>query len=95
MPERFYVSYLGEYYDDALTLEAAIKNRTKSAEAASLLSSKLQERKERRHEMIQYLADKRGISFREMLIKLLSGDYQPLTAEEIKTLGQLEGDASS
>lgn len=92
MPERIYVTYPGEFYDDALTVEAAIKNRSKSAEAASLLCSKLQERKTRRDEMVQYLANKRRISFDEMWHQLLVGEYQPLTPDETKALDTIEGD---
>jgi predicted GIY-YIG superfamily endonuclease len=61
--ERSYISYPGEYYDDAWTVEAALKGRTKTTEGSSLLCAKLQERESRRNQMVQYLAEKRNISF--------------------------------
>ncbi len=72
--ERLRLAPLGEYYEDALKIEAAIKNRTTAAEAASLLCAKLQERKANRAEMVQYLANKRGISEKEMWVQLLNGE---------------------
>ncbi|MBW4597819.1 MAG: hypothetical protein KME46_34170 [Brasilonema angustatum HA4187-MV1] len=84
--DRQYINYLGEYYDDCLEIESVLKNRPKSAEAASLLSSKLQEREVRRNAMVQYLADKRGISFKEMWQQLLKKEYSPMTPEEFAQL---------
>ncbi len=90
MTKRLQIPWIGEYYADALTLEARIKNRTEVQEAASLLCAKLMERKSKREEMIQYLADKRGISFDEMKRQLLTGEYKPLEPEEIVELEEVE-----
>ncbi len=79
--ERQYIAYLGEYYSDCLTVEAALKGRPRTAEGASLLSAKLQERAERRDQMVQYLANKRGITFDEMWQQLISGSYKPSVDE--------------
>jgi len=87
--ERQYVTYIGEYYDDAWTIEAELKGRTKSAEGASLLCSKLQERESRRNHMVQYLADKRGISFKDMWNQILTGKYQPLSSEELAKIQEI------
>jgi hypothetical protein len=84
--ERSYISYPGEYYDDAWTIEAALKGRNKTAEGASLLCAKLQEREARRNQMVQYLAKKRNISFEEMWNQLLTGEYEPITPTELKRL---------
>ncbi len=87
--ERQYISYVGEYYDDAWTIEAELKGRTKTAEGASLLCGKLQERESRRNQMVQYLADKRGISFKDMWNQILIGRYQPLTTEELAKINEI------
>lgn len=88
--DRQYMAFPGEYYDDALTVEAALKNRSKSLESSSLLCAKLQERKPRRDEMVQYLADKRGISFKEMWQLILIGKYEPLSNEELEKLNEID-----
>ncbi len=90
--ERQYISYVGEYYDDAWTVEAELKGRTKTAEGASLLCGKLQERESRRNQMVQYLADKRGISFQDMWNQILIGKYQPLTTEELVQIQEISGE---
>ncbi len=90
--ERQYISYVGEYYDDAWTVEAELKGRTKSAEGASLLCGKLQERESRRNQMVQYLADKRGISFKDMWNQILIGKYQPLTTEELAKIKEISAE---
>lgn len=82
--DRIYASGLGEYYRDVLKIEATLKQRTEPIEAGSLLCAKLQERAPKREAMVQYMADKRGISFREMWNLLLNGE--PLSAEEISGL---------
>jgi hypothetical protein len=42
--------------------------------------------------MVQYLANKRRISFDEMWHQLLVGEYQPLTPDETKALDNIEED---
>lgn len=79
--KRFYVSWMGEYYMDALRVEAILKGRTQANEAASLLGAKLQEREEKRRKMVDYLAQKRGIPYQEMYQQLVSGTYSPSTDE--------------
>jgi hypothetical protein len=88
--DRQYMTFPGEYYDDALTVEAALKNRSKPFEASCLLCARLQERKPKRDEMVQYLADKRSISFKEMWNLILSGKYKPLTGEELSKLQEID-----
>lgn len=90
--DRQYMAFPGEYYDDALTVEAALKNRSKSLEASSLLCAKLQERKPKRDEMVQYLADKRGIAFKEMWNLILMGKYEPLSSEELAKISEIDPD---
>lgn len=80
--ERLFIGELGEYYNDLLTVDSAINNRTAPSQANALLCSKLQERESRVKERVQYLADKRGISFKEMWNQLLTGNYQKLNPEE-------------
>jgi hypothetical protein len=88
--ERQYIAYLGEYYDDAWTIEAELKGKTKTIEGASLLCAKLQEREEKRTKMVQYLADKRAISFKEMWRQILTGKYQPLSNEELAKISEID-----
>jgi len=88
--DRQYMAFPGEYYDDALTVESVLKNRSKSQEASSLLCAKLQERKPKRDEMIQYLADKRGISFKEMWNLILGGKYEPFSSEELAKISEID-----
>lgn len=83
--DRFLVSSLGEYYEDCLTVEAKIKNRTKALEASSLLCAKLGEREGKREKMVAYLARKRGLTYEEMWDKLLDPDYK-LTRDEVQEL---------
>ena len=90
--ERQYISYVGEFYDDAWTVEAALKGKTKTVEGASLLCTKLQEREDKRNKMVQYLADKRGISFKEMWMQMLTGKYEPLTGEELAKIQEIDPD---
>lgn len=88
--ERQYISYVGEYYDDAWTIEAELKGRTKTNEGSSLLCAKLQERESRRNQMVQYLADKRGISFAQMWNQMLTGKYEPLSNDELAKLQEID-----
>lgn len=88
--ERQHISYLGEYYDDCWTIEAELKGRTKTQEGASLLCAKLQERDEKRNKMVQYLADKRGISFKDMWNQILTGKYTPLTSDELAKIQEID-----
>lgn len=64
---------LGEWYDDLLTLDSWINDRTKGQQALSLLSAKLQEREPKIRERLEYLAKKRGISADELWQKILDG----------------------
>jgi hypothetical protein len=84
--KRFQVSWLGEYYMDCLAVEAVIKDRTKSLEASSLLCSMLQQREEKRRHIVEYLAQKRNISFDDMWKQMVNGSYEPLTEEEKKEI---------
>jgi hypothetical protein len=88
--ERQYISYVGEFYDDAWTVEAVLKGRTKTAEGASLFCAKLQEREDKRNRMVQYLADKRGITFKQMWMQILTGKYEPLSNEELARIAEID-----
>lgn len=83
--KRFYFPDLGAYYNDCLQIEAALKNQSIPVEAASLLRAKLMERREFRKEMVQYAADRHGVSFQEMWNLMLNGGYIP-TTEEIQAM---------
>lgn len=87
--KRFFVSDLGEYHMDCLKVEAALKRRNQTAEAASLLITELDERQNKRENMVAYLAKKRNLSYDEIWTQLLTGTYVP-TVEEIKEMEENE-----
>jgi hypothetical protein len=61
---------------DVLAVEAAVKGRTQANEAASLLCAMLQQREEKRRQMVQYLASKNNCTYEEMWNRLASGLYK-------------------
>lgn len=74
MPEkqpRLQIPYLGDFYDYLLVIDAAVNARSKSAQAHSLLCSKLQERSQMIFDRIDLLAEVKGISRSEYLQLLL------------------------
>ncbi len=85
--KRLQVPALGEYYDDLLYIDSWINNKTKVAQAQSLLCAKLQERESKIKERVSYLAKKREISEAEMWEMILAGKAERMSAEE--TDGQL------
>lgn len=84
--ERLQVPAIGEYYQDLLTIDSAINDRTNVVQAQSLLCAKLQERESKIRERVQYLADKRNLSFKEMQDQLLTGTYEPLSSSDYLAL---------
>lgn len=80
--DRQYVR-LGPYYKEMLAVEAALKGRSLTEEGGSLLCAFLQQRTEKRNEMVRYLARRRGLSFEQMWDALLSGEIE-LTESEAK-----------
>jgi hypothetical protein len=70
--DRLALPALGEYYDDLLDIDAEINGRTKVQQGQSLLCAKIQEREGKIKERVQYLADKRGITFNQMWAELLA-----------------------
>ncbi|MBD2156251.1 hypothetical protein [Leptolyngbya sp. FACHB-16] len=88
--DRPRIANLGEWYEDLLQVDSVINARTVAQQATSLLCAKLQEREERIKKRVQYLAVKRGVSFEEMWLQILKGEYRKLTAEEMAELERLE-----
>lgn len=87
--DRVRISGLGEWYEDLLAIDAAINGRTASLQGASLLCAKLQERESRIKERVRYLAAKRGVSFEEMWLSILKGNYRKLTDAELEELNEI------
>ena len=81
--ERLQVAQLGEYYEDLLTVDAWIHDRTKSAQANTLLCNALQEKETKIKERVAYLAKKRGIDEQEFWIDILKGKAEKISPEEI------------
>ena len=79
---RLALPALGEYYNDILTLDAWINNRSRVVQAQNLLCAKLQEREIRIKERIEYIAKKRGITSEQLWELILSGIAEQLEADE-------------
>ncbi|WP_432811111.1 hypothetical protein [Pantanalinema sp. GBBB05] len=88
--ERPRISSLGEWYEDLLKVDAIINGRSEALQASSLLCAKLQEREPKIVQRVRYLAAKRGITFEEMWLQLLKGNYRKLTELELKELQDLQ-----
>lgn len=86
MADRFYISQLGEPYYDMLKVEAWLKQRTMSAEANSILCSRLMQREEYRDRLVNELARKRGISFQQMWDMILIDGAEPMSPTEYKSI---------
>ena len=81
--DRIGMSSLGEYYEDVLEIDARMNARSKAEQARTLVYAKVQEREGKIKERVQYLANKRGISFQEMWDMLLTGNgYEKITPAE-------------
>jgi len=79
---RLALPALGEYYNDILTLDAWINNRSRVVQAQNLLCAKLQEREIRIKERIEYIAKKRGITSEQLWELILTGIAEQLEADE-------------
>lgn len=77
-PKEWRIACPGEVYNDLITIDARINQRTISQQASSLLAAKIMEREERIRERVSYLAKKRGLSFDAMWRSLADGSYEPL-----------------
>lgn len=80
--DRLRIQNVGEFYNDALKIEAWLKDRTVAAEANSLLCSALMRRNDIRKAMVSELARKRGISYEAMWDSILLEVAEQLTTEE-------------
>jgi hypothetical protein len=73
---RFTIAPLGEFYEDFLTVDSWINNRTTATQANSLLCAKLMQRQAEIRDRVEYLAEKRNISTKEMWTQILNGTAQ-------------------
>ena len=92
--KRLQVPALGEWYDDLLYIDAWINGRSKVLQAQNLLCAKLQERETRIKERIDYLAEKRKISSKELWLQILAGKAERLSPEESFEVSNPNGDAN-
>lgn len=83
--ERIVISPLGEYYDDVLTVDAWINNRSKANQANSLLCGKLREQEQKIKDRVAYLANKRRMSPDELWMLILKGEAKRISPEDIVT----------
>jgi hypothetical protein len=79
---RLALPALGEYYNDILSLDAWVNNRTRVTQAQNLLCAKLQEREIRIKERLEYIAKKRGITVDELWTSILNGTAEQLETDE-------------
>lgn len=79
---RLALPALGEYYNDILSLDAWINNRTRVTQAQNLLCAKLQEREVRIKERLEYIAKKRGMTSDQLWELILSGIAEQLETDE-------------
>jgi hypothetical protein len=93
--KRLQVPALGEWYEDLLSIDSVVNNRTKVVQAQSLLCSKLQERESLINKRVEYLARKRGLTFESMWDQILTGTYQKLSPEDYKEVLEAHPDAST
>ena len=89
--DRYYISNLGEYYDDCLKVEASLKARSKAFEGSSLLCSALMKREANRDKMVSYLAEKHGMTHKEMWDALRDGTFKP-SVSEVEEIETIDGD---
>lgn len=84
---RFTISPLGEFYADYLEVDSWINNRTTAVQANSLLCAKLMQRQSEIRDRVEYLAEKRNISAKEMWAQILNGTAQRRTlAEDVEEM---------
>lgn len=81
--DRIQITKPGEYYMDALKIEAFLKNNTIAGEAKSLICARLMQRKEYREEMLDWVARKRGVTRQELIDAILAGEAEKLSSSEL------------
>jgi hypothetical protein len=81
MPKRITLPPLGEHDDDWLRVWAWLNNRSKSAQAAGLISFRIRERKPEIEKMLEYVAKKRGVTPDELFKSILEGTADSNTDE--------------
>lgn len=88
MPQqpRLQIPYLGEHYTDLLKIEAWLKARSVPNEAQSLLCAMLMKREATRDDIIQRLAQKRGISQEQLVANILSDQEAHMSSAEYAEL---------
>lgn len=80
--ERTVLAPIGEYYEDLLTADSMINARSVAVQGSSLLCAKLQERETKIKERVQYLANKRGITFDDCWKLCVTGKIEKITPDE-------------
>ncbi|MBE9157872.1 hypothetical protein IQ265_13710 [Nodosilinea sp. LEGE 06152] len=77
MPKRFWVGPLGVHDDDWLTIWAWLNNRSKSAQAGSLISSRIRANQTQIEAMLSYTADRMGLTPDELRRQILRKEITP------------------
>jgi hypothetical protein len=80
--ERITISTPGEQYVDLINALSVINGgNPPSSTARSLLMAKIKESIPMIEKRVQYLADKRGITYGEMWQQIITGGYTPLETD--------------
>ena len=73
MTKRMTLPPLGEHDDDWLRIMAWLNSSSKSTQAANLISLQLREEKPKVEKMLEYIAQKRGVTVNELVKSILDG----------------------
>jgi len=73
MTKRITLPPLGEHDDDWLTILAWLYGRSRASQAAALISVGVAEQKTEVATMLEYMAQKRGITVDELIKSILGG----------------------
>lgn len=73
MPKRITLPLLSEHDDDWLRIMAWLNNTSKSTQAANSVSAHVRQQKAEMQEMLNYIAQKRGITAQELMKSVLEG----------------------
>ena len=76
-PKRFWAGPLGEHDDDWLAIWAWLVNRSKAAQATSILAFRIRTEKPKIKELLEYSAQKRGLSPDELMQLIIAGQKVP------------------
>lgn len=90
MPKRFWAGPLGIHDDDWLVIWAWLNNRSKTAQATSVLGYRIRERKAQIQDMLNYTAGRLQMDPDELKRQILAGEIKPGDVEPFFPDGDVE-----